>query len=418
MRALWLSHVVPFPPKAGVLLRAYHLLRSVAAEHDVDLVAFVQRPLLQTFYADVDAGLDECRRALAPLCRSVTFLPIDRADRALGRGRTAFESLVSRNGYMATWLDSPRAWVALAEAISARQYNVAHFDHLSLATYRPLLGATPATLGHHNAESHMMLRRAEREANALKRVYFGLEAARLKRFESEIANQFDLHITCSNLDSDRLRKTMPGARLRAVPNGVDTQFFAPTGIPANPESLIFIGTMNWYPNIDAVMFLLEEIWPKLLSKRPNVTLDIVGAGAPKSIVQLARNLPGVALHGFVPEIRPMMERAALYVCPIRDGGGTKLKILDALSMARCVVAHPVACEGIDVTHGTTVVFAEHAEDFVTRIVELLHAPDRRLAIGRAARELAEARYSFSAIGADFTVALEQVAAQAECPLTA
>ena len=410
MRVLWLSHVVPFPPKAGVLLRAYHLLGGVAERHDVDLVAFVQRPMLATFYQNLDAGLEECRVELASFCRSVTFLPIEKAVRPYGRARTALESLFSGRGYMASWLDGPNARRDISRIRESGRYDVAHFDSLSLACFRPLLPDPPATLGHHNAESHMMVRRSERERSWVKRMYFRLEGARLRRYERTIAPDFDIHITCSELDSERLRETMPTSRFVAIPNGVDTTFFALEGHAETPNSLIFVGTMNWYPNVDAVMFLLRDVWPMLRAHVPGVTFDIVGAGAPRRLTDLAARSPGVTLHGFVPEIRPLIERAALYVCPIRDGGGTKLKILDALAMQKCIVAHPVACEGIAVTPGTDIVFATGAADFAKTVEQLLADPVKRASIGRAARILAHTRYSFPSIAASFCAALESVAA--------
>jgi glycosyltransferase involved in cell wall biosynthesis len=255
----------------------------------------------------------------------------------------------------------------------------------------------------------MMTRRAERETNVLKRLYFKLEGTRIARYERAIASQFALHITCSDLDSERLKATMPGARLLAVPNGVDTAFFAPTGLTQTPNSMVFVGTLNWYPNVDAVIFILRDIWPALRSRVPGVTLDIVGAGAPRSLAQLAARSPGVTMHGFVPEIRPIIERASLYLCPIRDGGGTKLKVLDALAMGKCIVAHPVACEGIAVTPGLDILFAESAPDFVEQIARLLPDANRRADIGRAARKLAEREFSFDAIGEDFAAALSSVA---------
>ncbi len=409
MRILWLSHVVPFPPKAGVLLRAYYLLKGVAKHHEVDLIAFVQRPLLATFYADVDAGLEECRSELSKHCQSVTFLPIDKAVRSLGKLRTAWEGLFCRGGYMASWLDSPRARDQIARAIHGRRYDVAHFDSLSLATFRPLLADVPLTLGHHNAESHMLFRRASHETNILKKLYFQQEARRLARFESRIADWFCLHITCSELDSIRLRQTMSRAHFLAIPNGVDTEFFAPAGLAQTPNSLAFVGTMNWYPNIDAVTFFLRDVWPSLRARNPSATFDVVGAAPPASLKELAARSAGVTLHGFVPEVRPLIERAALYVCPMRDGGGTKLKILDALAMAKCIIAHAVACEGIAVTPGTDVLFAETPSDFVTQIEKMLGDPERRREIGAAARQLAVNRYSFDAIGAKFAAALCDVA---------
>ena len=138
--------------------------------------------------------------------------------------------------------------------------------------------------------------------------------------------------------------------------------------------------------------------PGLRASRPGIVLDVIGAGAPPSLVKLAANTAGVTLHGFVPDIRPLIDSAALYICPIRDGGGTKLKMLDAFAMAKCVLAHPIACEGIDVTEGRNVFLASTGEQFVAETLRLLDVADVRRQVGAAARILVQDRYTFTAIG--------------------
>jgi glycosyltransferase involved in cell wall biosynthesis len=167
--------------------------------------------------------------------------------------------------------------------------------------------------------------------------------------------------------------------------------------------------MNWYPNVEAILFLLREIWPLVRAKRPEATLDIVGAGAPDAITELAANSPGVTLYGYVPDFRPLIDSAALYVCPIRDGGGTKLKMLDALAMAKCIVAHPIACEGIDVTDGSNCIYAESPLDFADKIDQLLGDETQRAKLGEAARQLAVERYAFGNIGRQLVGVFEDIA---------
>lgn len=399
MRVLWVSHVIPYPPKAGVLLRAYHLLKGVAQRAEVDLFAFIQEPWLKTFFSDRERGLQECRDELGRFCRQIHFEPIARIARPYGQLRTAAESLVDAESYMQGWLRSPSAEATLQRMREQGGYDLVHFDTIALARFRPIFAGIPATLGHHNIESEMLARRADNETSLLKRWYFRREGRRLREFEQRVAGQFVSHITCSELDSQRLRALVPDVRTRVVPNGVDCEFFKPQGAAQRPDSLIFVGTMNWYPNVDAVLFLLREVWPALRRARPAITLDLVGANAPESVRQLATQLPGVTLHGFVPEVRPLMESAAVYICPIRDGGGTKLKVLDACSMECCIVAHPIACEGIDLVDGKQVVLASSAEAMVGAILGLLDDAPKRRAIGQAARTLMQERYSFDAIGA-------------------
>jgi sugar transferase (PEP-CTERM/EpsH1 system associated) len=412
MRFMWLAHAVPYPPKAGFLLRSYNLLRELARYHTVDLVAFIQEHWISTHFLTLTEGLRESQRALQEFCRRVTFLPIDRINRPWGKQLTALQSLVTASSYTATWLRSSSARAALARELAAEDYDLVHFDTIGLAAYRDLVGSLPATLTHHNVESHLLLRRAESAGNVLARSYFRHEGRMLRDVERRTAAQFAAHITCSELDTERLREIVPEANIVVIPNGVDCDYFASAQTTVRPDSLIFVGTMNWYPNVDAMLFLLQEVWPQLKRRTRTVTLDIVGSNPPDSLVRLAQSLPGVTVHGYVPDVRPLLDSAALFVCPIRDGGGTKLKLLDAFAMGKCVVAHPIACEGIDAVADREVVVASTPAEFVTTISALLADPHRRRAVGQAARALVERSYSYRSIGAQFSSLLEQTAQRA------
>jgi glycosyltransferase involved in cell wall biosynthesis len=409
MRVLWASHLIPYPPKSGVHLRSYHLLRGLASRHDVDLIAFVQEVWLKIFYATREEALDDCRRALLGFCRSVTFLPIESVSRPWGQARTALESLVASPSYTTRRWQGPAAREVFISA-SRQPYALAHFDTIGLAPYREFLPETPATLGHHNIESHMLLRRADNERNPLKRWYFRQEGRRVQDYQARIAGHFGAHLTCSELDSNRLKAIAPLANTISIPNGVDLEYFGSSNnLPSDPPSLIFVGSLNWYPNVDAVIFLLKEIWPVVKAAVPELRLDIVGSAPPQAVLETAAPLKDVRIHGFVDDVRPLMEAATLYVCPIRDGGGTKLKLLDAFAMQKCVIAHPIACEGIDVTPGRDVEFAESAGAFVEAIRRLLSSRAERESKGRAAHQLVLERYSFSEIGRRLCDALESVA---------
>jgi polysaccharide biosynthesis protein PslH len=409
MNVLWLAHAIPYPPKAGFLSRSYHLLRELARRQEVDLVAFVQEPWVRTLFPNLETGLDESRRVLGTFCRTVTFVPIDRLSGRWGKQRTAFQALFGGSTYTTSWLVSSGGQAAVRKAMEASRYDVVHFDNIGLAPYRPLSCGHPATLTHHNVESHMMLRRADNSRNPLARGYFRNEGRKLRRYERHVAARFAAHITCSELDAERLREIVPKANIVVVPNGVDCEFFTSAGCGVRPNSVVFVGTMNWYPNVQAVSYLLREVWPGLKERVPRATLDIAGSNPPDSIVQLARSLQDVTVHGYLPDVRPLIDSAALFACPIQDGGGTKLKILDAFAMRKCVVAHPIACEGIDICPGRNVVLASSPDEFIREISSLLSDDARRTALGRAARELVETRYSFREIGARFSEALEAAA---------
>jgi glycosyltransferase involved in cell wall biosynthesis len=397
MRVLWASHLVPYPPKSGVHLRSYNLLRAVARRHEVDLIAFIQEQWLQVFYKSPAEGLEDCRRHLSGFCRNVRFLEIEGLGRIGGKARMAAEGLMMPTPYTIRWLQGPQARREFARA-GRERYELAHFDTIGLAPFRSLVSARSATLGHHNVESQMLLRRALNERNVLKKAYFFQEGKRLQRYEAREVPRFQANIMCSDLDSERLAAIAPGARTITVPNGVDIDYFQPSGATKDAPSLVFVGSLNWYPNVDAVFYLLREIWPALRARFPQLQLHIVGSAPPPQLVSQASTRAGVHVHGFVDDVRPYIRAATLYVCPIRDGGGTKLKLLDAFSMGKCVVAHPIACEGIQALPGVHVEHAALPEEFVERISRLLEDPEQRSVMGRAARRLAVERYAFESIG--------------------
>ncbi|HEX9384227.1 MAG TPA: glycosyltransferase [Gemmatimonadaceae bacterium] len=408
MNLLWLTHAIPYPPKAGFLSRTYNLLREVGRHHEVDLISFVQEPWIRTHFPSLDEGIEESKRALGSFCRKVTFLPIDRMRLRWGKHMTALNALLSGKTYTATWLVSASAGRAIADEISRNRYDLVHFDTIGLAPYRDLSIRVPAILTHHNIESHMMMRRADNATNAAARAYFRLEARRLEVLERRIAPSYAAHITCSELDTERLRRIVRGATVVTIPNGADCDFFSAKLAGTRPNSAVFVGTMNWYPNIDAMQFFLREIWPPLRIRVPNATMDIAGSNPPEDLIRLARSLPGVTVHGYLPDVRPLIDSAAVFVCPIRDGGGTKLKILDAFAMQKCVVAHPIACEGIEVTAGRDVVLASTPEEFANQICRLFENERERVGIGTAARQLVERNYSFRRLGERLSKTIEDV----------
>ncbi|HXW75211.1 MAG TPA: glycosyltransferase, partial [Steroidobacteraceae bacterium] len=332
-------------------------------------------------------GLEESRRALQEFCRKVTFLPIDRVRSPWGKRLTALRALLDGSTYTTSWLVSEPARAAIARELAATHYDLVHFDTIGLAPYRSETGAIPATLTHHNIESHMLKRRADHTRNIAARGYFRQEARKLEAAERGSATQFATHITCSDLDRERLHQIAPAANIAVIPNGVDCDFFTSADPPTRPNSAIFVGSMNWYPNVDAMLFFLREIWPRVKERVPTATMDIAGSSPSDSLRSLARSLPDVTVHGYLPDVRPLMDSAAVFVCPIRDGGGTKLKLLDAFAMKKCVVAHPIACEGINVTAGENVVLATTAEEFASEISRLFADDVQRAAIAAAARRL-------------------------------
>ncbi|MBA3014365.1 MAG: glycosyltransferase [Desulfobulbaceae bacterium] len=398
MKILWLSHLIPYPPKGGVLQRSYNLVKEISRYHEVDLLAFNQKELIGPLFESVSAGVEEARIALSVLCRRLSFFEIASDCSTYGAYTLALKSLF-HEPYNINWLKSKAFAATMTSWLEQEKYDLVHFDTISLVPFFSLLPPVIATtLDHHNIESHMLLRRSARETNVLKRLYFWQEGVRLAGYERRYCPQFSLNITCSDIDKKRLLGLAPQSKVLSIPNGVDLDFFKPVGLPIHPNRLIFVGTMNWYPNVEAVLYIADNLWPRLKKMHPNLTFDVIGANPPDKIRSLADRFADFHIHGFVDDVRPFIETATVYVCPIRDGGGTKLKILDAMAMAKAVVAHPVACEGINVTHDKNILLADDDTSFINHIDSLLNTEDRRYALGMAARKLIEQYYGYHAIG--------------------
>jgi glycosyltransferase involved in cell wall biosynthesis len=399
MKVLWLSHLIPYPPKGGVLQRSHHLVCEVARYHEVDLLAFNQTALLKPLFETVAAGVAEAAAFFDGVVRRHHFVPLPGDTLRYGRQRLALRSLVGQP-YNIRWLESAQFRRVLSQWVADTRYDLVHFDTLSLIPYRDVIARTSATvLDHHNIESSMLVRRSRNESSWPKKLYFLQEGLRLRGFERKYCPAFDLNVTCSDLDSSELLRLAPGSRVETVPNAVDTSYFTPgEAQEGEGPSLIFVGRLNWYPNAQAANFIAEELWPRLQATWPQLRFDLVGANPPQAPKSLAGRDPRFKVHGFVDDVRPMMTGATVYVCPITDGGGTKLKVLDAMAMGKALVAHPVACEGIAVVPEENVLFAQTPEDFVRQIGRLLGDRGLRQRLGAGARRMVETHYSKLAIG--------------------
>jgi len=402
MKILWLSHLVPYPPKGGVLQRSYYLLKEVARHHDVHLLAFNQKDLMKLFYDTQSSGLKDTQKQLESFCDSVEFANIPCDTNPTQKKMLALRSIFTKEPYTINWLESKEFTLLLKKYLAEFDFDFVHFDTISLAPYLKYCQEIPTSLDHHNIESHMLFRRSTKESNFLKKLYFWQEAKRLEKYEQLNCPNFTFHITCSDIDKERLNSLSPDSAVHTIPNGVDIDYFDPEPISIKEDKLLFVGTLSWYPNIEAVLFITNEIWPLLKKQMPHVQVDIIGANPPQEIVDLAKSDPNLHIHGFVDDIRPFFKKSKCYVCPIKDGGGTKLKIIDALSMGMAIIADEIACEGIDLRNNKDVIFADTAESYVEKIVQVLTNDDQRKSLEDKARDRAKESYSYTSIGEDLS----------------
>lgn len=393
MNLLWISQNIPYPPKTGVLQRNYNLLREASQLADITLLAVFKRDILPGEY-----DLDEAKRELGKLCRriEIVHLPIESSRAALYG--MALSSLFTHDPFSVNWVKSAGMRQQLRQLMNDTKFDLVHFDTISLAAYREEVGGTPKILNHHNIESHLLKRRTLFEKNPLKRLYYALEGNKLERYERTACAQFDTNFTVSELDKQRLLELVPRARADVIANGVDIDYFNPKAVTVVPGNLLMASGMNWFPNRDAVLYMCNEIWPLLVNQMPELSWTVVGASPPQEVLDLAARDARVTVTGFVNDVRPYLSQAEIYLCPMRDGGGTRVKILDALAMGKAIVSTTMACEGIDVTPGKNVLFADSPHEFVGQIQRLRSDTVLRENLGREARKFAIDHYSWPVIG--------------------
>lgn len=408
MEILWLSHLVPYPPVGGVIIRSYNMLYQLSKHHDVHLIAFNQKALLPTS-KDVEESVAELKK----ICKSVTVLPIEcEQGTCFGRYGVAFKSIFSKLPYTINWLISDQMKKKVEYVLESNKIDIMHCDTISLVQFCSFNKQIKHILNHHNIESDMMLRRSRKEKNIIKKLYFHIESIKLRKYEEKHCNQFDINITCSELDSSRLKKIIgPPKKIIDIPNGVDVNYYYPMGNHKIPNSLCFCGGMNWYPNKSAIIFFVKEVWPILKKEIPDIRITIIGKNPPNYIKNIANDDQNLVITGFVDDIRHFVDKSMIFVCPIDDGGGTKIKILDALAMGKAIIANKIACEGIDVEDGISVLYASTPEDYVNKIKELLNNNKLMTALEVNGRKLIEHKYSYDSIGLKLNSIYESLIAQ-------
>lgn len=393
MKILWVSHLLPFPPKAGVIIRSYNNLKELSKYHEVYFVG-----LYQTVHQPDSKDVEEAEKNIKKICKNVIVLPFESYQSRFSWCLLVIRSIFSFKSYKEAWCRSKRMAESIKVILEKESIDIVHFDTISLLQYHNILPYRKAiVINHHNIESHMMFRRFSNERNWLLKLYCYLEAFKLRKLEKKYCNK-GINLVVSKMDRDRLMKIVPSSRCAIIPNGVNTNYFQRIKVPEISNSIIFVGGLTWYPNIDAVMFFCKEIWPLLIKHTENAHFFVIGRTSPESLKVLSNIDNRIHLKGFIEDIRPMMSSATCYVCPMKTGGGTRLKVLDALAMGVPLVASKMACEGVNVKDNESVLLAESPEGFVEKILTLFNDSRLREKLRQNSRKLVEREYDYAKIG--------------------
>ncbi|MCU0276889.1 MAG: glycosyltransferase family 4 protein [Acidobacteria bacterium] len=374
MNVLIVSPFFPFPEDSGSKIRLASLIRSLNG-HRVTLIAF----------RDKDESIHEEEMNGACAAWHVFDRP------RLSRFRKWLNPF-SPNPLLIHRFFARSAWRQAREIMRGGQVDVLVIETLLMVRYARKAPVALRVLDEHNLEFVRAAGRLAVTKGRLARTIDYLIMARLRRFETRAIRRFDRCLVCSQEDRDILAGQVNGESLVVVPNAVDTERYQPRPAPANGKKIVFLGTLSYEPNRDAVLFFSAEILPQLRPRVPGLKFVIIGPGPSRDVAALARQ-GDVTVTGYVDDIRPFLADASVVVAPLRMGSGTRLKILTAMAMGVPVVSTAIGCMGIQATDGKDICIADAAEDFCDRIQRLLTDVQFREQIGRGGRELVVSRYS-------------------------
>jgi len=398
MRVLHFAPRVCWPLDTGAKLRNYHLARVLSERTDITLLAFTDAEQslgdLEKFYEQVIAVPRDPGYTLSKIVRGTL-------------GSTPLPVLNYTTSSMKR---------ALENILQEQNFDIVQVESIHLMTYLPIITAArrrPLMIcDWHNIESELMSRYSEREPNILKRAYAGKTARLMSQFERRAMHEFDAHIAVSQRDAQQLRNLNSDARVFVIENGVDPAYYeeaAVSGVDAagKPNRIVFVGSMDYHANIDGAMTFAHDVWPGLHDRHSELIFTIVGRDPAPEVRALATH-PGIEVTGTVDDVRPSYREALAAVVPLKIGGGSRLKILEAMAAGVPVVSTTLGAEGLDVHDGEDILMADTNEQLTEKIVSVIETEELRRRLSAAGRALVFARYDWSRLGANLFETFQQL----------
>jgi polysaccharide biosynthesis protein PslH len=392
VRILWLKSEILHPVDKGGKIRSYQMLRQLKRDHQITYVSFL-------WPGDTD---DSIGRSVEYADRLITV----KAD-APERYTLAFYAALTANmaGRLPYSIQKYRSQLmnaAIATALESEKHDVLVCDFLTPAINLPDRIPIPSIIFQHNVESMIWQRHYLSAGNIIKKAFFYEQHRRMERYESETLKRFDAVVAVSESDRNTMRTRFGTERIYSVPTGVDTVYFAPDDlVEPDPYELVFTGSMDYLPNEDAIVYFAESILPLVVERLPHVKLTVVGRDPGARLRLLAKSNPRILVTGVVDDVRPYIAQASCFVVPIRIGGGTRLKIFEAMSMEKPVVSTSVGAEGLPVSDGVDCFLADDARTFADKVIAVITDPAAAARISRQARLLVATRFSWESAAQEF-----------------
>jgi len=398
MKILWVKSGGLVPPDHGGRIRSFQLAKVLAQAHEVSLFTFYQ------------PTPDDAHAELQKIFRRVMCVPIAvPSPHSPAEYISYAKNLLSSRPYSAAKYCQPHVARELRQHLQEESYDVIICDFLLTAGVIPWNLPGRRVLFTHNVEAQIWERQFQVARNSLWKLACYREFRTMQKMERHYLRCSDHVLAVSETDREFFAHFVDPSKISVIPTGVDVNYFLPAPELEQANTLVFTGSMDWLANEDGIIFFMERVLPIIRQQVPDVTLWVVGRRPSSKLQKLTSKIACVKLTGSVPDIRPYIAKASIYVVPLLVGSGTRLKIFEAMAMGRAVVSTSIGAEGLPVVAGENIVLANEAEDFARQVVALLSSQSRRQDLGRAARRLVENSYSWNAVGSDLNRILTSVA---------
>ncbi|QDW36625.1 glycosyltransferase [Bradyrhizobium sp. KBS0727] len=391
LNILYVSQMPASPPRFGAQARLHGLMTQLAQRHDITAVMLV----------DDEFDIEECRLAMQAYCREVVLIKNPYGRDGLAKRLLQLRSLASTRSFERLRVVVPEMQQALDKVLRAKRFDIVNLEFTFLGhcdlRQAPSGAKIPAlVVDSHNIDYDLARQYTRTGGSLLRRLYAEANWRKLRREELGTYRRADGVYLCSVADQQRLLDDIPGARTMVIPNAADVDFYKPRPTDPQPDgrTIVFFGLMSYMPNIDGATHFIQDIWPRIAEANPDARCKIIGGSPSPQLLALAG--PRIAFTGFVPDLRPLIAAAAAVIVPLRLGGGTRLKIVEAMAMGKAMVSTTLGAEGIDAVPGRDILIEDQPDAFAAAVIRLLAEPELAARIGNSARQLSEARYAWSA----------------------
>jgi glycosyltransferase involved in cell wall biosynthesis len=392
LRILWLKTELLHPVDKGGKIRTYNMLKELKRDHHVTYLTL-----------DDGSATAEERAQAKEYCHELICIPHRLREKFTpGFYFELLSNLVASYPYAIKKYESPVMTRKILELEREKLFDLLISDFLAPAANVPSTLTSPAVLFQHNVEAMIWKRHYEIQTNKIKRAYLYGQWQKMRRFERQACQCFNSVIAVSPDDRDQMKREYGVQAVFDVPTGVDTEFFRPCGRgPYSIHNVVFTGSMDWLPNQDAVRYFMQEIMPLIKSRVPDATLTVVGRNPPVSLVRLAKEDSSLRLTGRVDDVRPYIETAAAYVVPIRIGGGTRLKIFEAMAMEKAVISTTVGAEGLPLKHGEELLLCDEPRTFAEAVIRVITDQSYAEELGNRAAKTVRRNHSWAQVSERF-----------------